>query len=295
MGLLSAGGIVSRTDTSLDHVIVAGNKGSGGSACDLSGPVKVHNSLIGTNANTFLAEAPIDSPDANGNFVGGPIHGVIDPKLGPLADNGGLTLTHLPLAGSPVIDAGDPALEPGVGDTPEFDQRGAPYARIFGGRIDIGAYEHQEAAGAFIADFNGDGFSDGADFLMWQRNVGNPDAEFSQGDATGNGLTDANDLAVWRNRFPEPPFLALEKLTLLPLDTNVTDAAIASKRRVESAPDDEVLFASFPAPRTQFAADRRAEFEITDASKQRSSDSRDSAFEEYSRIDSRELDLSAWN
>jgi hypothetical protein len=29
-----------------------------------------------------------------------------DPSLGPLGDNGGLTWTHLPLAGSPVIDAG---------------------------------------------------------------------------------------------------------------------------------------------------------------------------------------------
>ena len=31
------------------------------------------------------------------------------PLLGPLADNGGHTWTHLPLAGSPVIDAGDPS------------------------------------------------------------------------------------------------------------------------------------------------------------------------------------------
>ena len=35
---------------------------------------------------------------------------VTDPMLGPLANNGGKTLTHNPLADSPVVDAGDPTL-----------------------------------------------------------------------------------------------------------------------------------------------------------------------------------------
>jgi len=39
-------------------------------------------------------------------FAGG---GIIDPLLGSLADNGGPTLTHALLAGSPAINAGDPA------------------------------------------------------------------------------------------------------------------------------------------------------------------------------------------
>src|SRR5690606_23504641 len=43
-----------------------------------------------------------------------------DPLLGPLADNGGPTLTHLPSAGSPAIDR---ALE---GPCPPVDQRGLP-------------------------------------------------------------------------------------------------------------------------------------------------------------------------
>ena len=33
-----------------------------------------------------------------------------DPMLGPLQDNGGPTLTHALLTGSPAIDAGDPRL-----------------------------------------------------------------------------------------------------------------------------------------------------------------------------------------
>ena len=43
----------------------------------------------------------------------------LDPLLGPLQDNGGLTLTHAPLLGSPALGAGDPSLD----GTP--DQRGS--------------------------------------------------------------------------------------------------------------------------------------------------------------------------
>jgi predicted outer membrane repeat protein len=291
----SGGGIVGSVRV-LSHSIVAGNADSSGQAPDVKGSFyQRHHSLIGDNRGNNRPEAPVGSPDANGNLVGGPIHGVIDPKLGPLADNGGPTLTHLPLPGSPVIDAGDPSFEPGVGDAPEFDQRGAPYARIFGGRIDIGAYECQEAAGAFIADFNGDGFNDGADFLIWQRNLGNQTAEFSQGDATGNGLTDANDLAVWRKRYPETPFPALEKLTLV-TDTTLAHSTIDSKGRVMSAPEDAVFLASSPEPQARNVAERRAALEISDALEPaHRGAARDSAFEEFSQVDKLELDLSAWN
>ncbi len=36
----------------------------------------------------------------------------VDPDLGPLQDNGGTTLSHMPLPGSPLIDAGSPAESP---------------------------------------------------------------------------------------------------------------------------------------------------------------------------------------
>ena len=56
-----------------------------------------------------------------------------DPKLGPLADNGGPTFTMALLPGSPAIDAGDTAA------APPTDQRG--FARPSGPAADIGAYE----------------------------------------------------------------------------------------------------------------------------------------------------------
>jgi len=63
----------------------------------------------------------------------------IDARLGPLADNGGPTLTHALLRGSPAIDTGDPNFTP----PPEFDQRGPRFRRVRNGRIDIGALERR--------------------------------------------------------------------------------------------------------------------------------------------------------
>ena len=80
--------------------------------------------------------------------------GVIDPLLGPLADNGGRTLTHAVLPGSPALDVGDPAAMAGVGGVPLTDQRLDPFSRVADGngdmvsRIDIGAYERQTIAGS---------------------------------------------------------------------------------------------------------------------------------------------------
>jgi CSLREA domain-containing protein len=67
------------------------------------------------------------------NMIGG------DPMLAPLANNGGPTLTHAWLAGSPVIDAGDPNFD--ATNTPS-DQRGPGFPRVVG-RLDIGAYESE--------------------------------------------------------------------------------------------------------------------------------------------------------
>jgi hypothetical protein len=59
----------------------------------------------------------------------------VNAKIGPLQDNGGPTLTHALLDGSPAIDAGDAAKCTAV------DQRGV--ARPQGPACDIGAYEWQ--------------------------------------------------------------------------------------------------------------------------------------------------------
>ena len=80
------------------------------------------------------------SSDDGGGYLNGPGDQInTDPLLGPLQDNGGRTLTHVLLAGSPAINTGDPSFTP----PPNDDQRGFPFVRVFKGRIDIGSFEAQ--------------------------------------------------------------------------------------------------------------------------------------------------------
>jgi hypothetical protein len=132
-GLYAAGGTPSVAST-----IIAGNLvDKVGTAPDVFGAVAATNSLIGDlTGSTGLTEAPVGTPDTNGNLIGGPTHGVINAKLGPLANNGGSTQTCALLVGSPAIDMGsNPA-------SLSYDQRGPGYPRVLGSRADIGAYEY---------------------------------------------------------------------------------------------------------------------------------------------------------
>jgi CSLREA domain-containing protein len=82
-------------------------------------------SLIGDGSGSGIS-------NANGNQVG-TSGSPIDPKIGPLANNGGPTRTRALLAGSPAINAASPA------DCPAVDQRGV--VRPQGAGCDIGSYE----------------------------------------------------------------------------------------------------------------------------------------------------------
>ena len=78
--------------------------------------------------------------------------------LGPLQDNGGPTLTHALLAGSPALDAGDNCIVdnscvPALTSAITSDQRGAGFNRVVDGpdgdtsaTVDIGAFEQQVSA-----------------------------------------------------------------------------------------------------------------------------------------------------
>ena len=79
----------------------------------------------------------------NGNRVGVSLTQL---KLGTLANNGGPTRTIALLAGSIAIDAGSNAKALGLNGRPlATDQRGVGYARIRGGKVDVGAFEVQSA------------------------------------------------------------------------------------------------------------------------------------------------------
>jgi len=129
--------------------IVAGNRASANPDLSTSSPFAVDYSLIQDPGNALLIET---TPGAN-------LFG-LDPLLGALADNGGLTQTHGLLPGSPALDRGAPAFAP----PPAFDQRGEGFDRVVDGRIDIGAVEAQadEAPSwrawlTALGDTNGDG------------------------------------------------------------------------------------------------------------------------------------------
>jgi endonuclease I len=62
-----------------------------------------------------------------------------------------------------------------------------------------------QASATANADFNGDGFVDGADFVLWQRGLGMTAASAASGDANGDQTVDAADFAIWKNQFATTP------------------------------------------------------------------------------------------
>jgi hypothetical protein len=103
--------------------------------------LSVNSSLIGVGDGTGLAAAPLGSPDNNGNLIG-TFANKVDPKLGPLAYNGGMTKTHALLSNSPAINMGNNSLALNAAyATLTADQNGQ--VRAYNSTVDMGAYELQ--------------------------------------------------------------------------------------------------------------------------------------------------------
>jgi predicted outer membrane repeat protein len=109
---LDSNGVTTSVKSMIHNTIIAGNRATGGGVDVFGSFTSQGFNLIGdgTGSNGFT------------NFVNGDLVGTpalpIDAKLGTLQDNGGATFTMAPLAGSPVIDRGDPI------NFPITDQRG---------------------------------------------------------------------------------------------------------------------------------------------------------------------------
>lgn len=147
----SGGGVANALSgtVTLSSTIVAGNTGVSpdvGDNPNNPGTIITEGyNLIGKNEGS-ASFFPAGNPNANIDIVG-TIASQVDPLLGLLADNGGTTLTHALLPGSPAIDKGK-----AFGST--TDQRGNP--RPFdvatiepasgGDNSDIGAYESENTA-----------------------------------------------------------------------------------------------------------------------------------------------------
>jgi hypothetical protein len=155
-GFDSGGGIANAGTFSLASSTIsentAGPNRGGGIANFSSGTLIAENTIIAGNSAASDPDCTgiLTSEGYNlvGDVAGCPLAGgsgdVIgqDPFLGPLQDNGGPTFTQALLAGSPAIDAGDPAgCTNANGALLTRDQRGAARARAGDTRCDIGSYE----------------------------------------------------------------------------------------------------------------------------------------------------------
>lgn len=138
---VAAGVVVAGGSALISNSVIANNVG-GGSATGVTDASAVSGTTV-TRDYSLVRNPSGTFGTGTGNLAAG-----TDPLLGPLSNNGGSTLTMLPLSGSPLINAGSNAdfndlsgLIGGSGIT--TDQRGTGFARVSGGTIDIGAVEVQ--------------------------------------------------------------------------------------------------------------------------------------------------------
>jgi hypothetical protein len=113
----------------LTNTIVAQN--TAGSGADVFGSInRADHNLIGDGGGSTIVT------NLGGNLIGGNGNPVIDPRLGPLQNNGGPTQTLALFADSPAIGHANNAL------APDTDQRGHKRVEEHGEVTDIGAYEY---------------------------------------------------------------------------------------------------------------------------------------------------------
>ncbi len=155
-GADKAGGLeVKVNNAQLSNVTMTGNAapaGSGSLLLQTNVHVSIINSILSSPQSVTMCDFRGGVPlgiitsqgynlvsDTSCNLTAAGDHQNIDPKLGPLADNGGLTMTHILLAGSPAIDAG------GTVAAVTKDQRGVDRPKDGNGdgtiAYDIGAVE----------------------------------------------------------------------------------------------------------------------------------------------------------
>lgn len=162
------GGIMSQGQLQLSNCTVTNNTAvntTGGGILASGSPAGIRNTMVANNIGGSSPDLAgvFNSQDYNlfkntsgASFTNSGTHDIIgqDPALASLANNGGPTQTRLPLPGSPVINAGNPAnLPPDTfdlnnnGNTTEplpVDQRG--FERVAETKVDIGAVETNYSA-----------------------------------------------------------------------------------------------------------------------------------------------------
>ncbi|HZN69444.1 MAG TPA: choice-of-anchor Q domain-containing protein [Tepidisphaeraceae bacterium] len=168
-------------------------------------PVTVRYSAVGSANGFTLSGASGNNLPFGANLM-----------LGPLANNGGRTLTHLPQAGSPLVDAGSNALVPAE---LTLDQRGPGFPRFVGQFVDVGAVERGGVAGTAprVLGVSVRGTVWATDFRNYLQAQGLGDTEF--GYAVPGGPAQL-DVLPWNNvnqiaiRFDRPVTVSESNLTV---------------------------------------------------------------------------------
>ena len=107
---------------------------------DLSGAIRsLGRNIFGEVNNVTITSDRVTGPGPHSTDLFGSVASPVNALLGPLADNGGATLTHALLPGSPAINGGTAATL-----VPATDQRGLGRAGV----TDIGAFENQAPVAA---------------------------------------------------------------------------------------------------------------------------------------------------
>ncbi|MFL5331584.1 MAG: beta strand repeat-containing protein [Gemmataceae bacterium] len=173
----------------IESTILSGNTAKSSSA--IYGP-DIYGNQFGyaiTSKNSIIGVAP----GFNGkiNNLGGTQVGTqaasINAKLDPLAFNAGPMPTHRPQPGSPALDLGSNP------DGLTFDQRGPGHPRVYGSKIDIGAYEASHAplaklAPALIAAPNNSNYNLNVVFSDEDTSIDTATFGTSNVTVTGNGF-----------------------------------------------------------------------------------------------------------
>ena len=177
------GGVSATINTNLYDSIVAAN--SGNTAPDLEGPLNSDGAdVIGIADQNSAGFFPTDQI--------GTAQAPLNPHLGPLQNNGGLTDTMALLDGSPAIDRGDALAY----DNLNVDQRGSPrpimtvftaYAPAGGDGSDVGAVEMNLTGGT---DGDHDGMSDDFEIFFGLKPNDPSDANI---DSDNDGFTNLQE------------------------------------------------------------------------------------------------------
>ena len=123
------GGLYTDGTPLVASTIIAGNASDTGRDCTMNDPASsLGDNIIGSGASCLGFQNGVNDDQVGTN------NAPVDPKLGPLADNGGPTRTRALKPGSPAIDSGAPTM-----CATRRDQRGVK--RPKGNACDIGAFE----------------------------------------------------------------------------------------------------------------------------------------------------------